>query len=88
MIQELIFNPITGKFDLTGSVPQYDADPASPNAEDMWVKRTASGGTGGGKIIAPLGLGFLALTPGVGGSSTYQLSYRTKEGTTKRVTLS
>lgn len=88
MITKLKFNSLTGNLDLVSNVPQLDADPASPNAEDMWVRRNQSAGTGGGKIIAPLGLGFMALSPGVGGSITYDLSYQTKEGITKRVSLS
>lgn len=88
MIKKLVFNPLTADFDLIGNIPQLDADPASPNAEDMWVRKNQSAGVGGGKIIAPLGLGFLALSPAVGTSLSYDLSYQTKEGTTKRVSLS
>lgn len=49
----------------------------------------SSGGgvTGGGDIIAFLGGGLPFPSKGTTGSSTYQLSYRTLEGTTKRVTL-
>lgn len=88
MIKKLTFNPLTSNFDYVSAIPQVDTDPASPNAEDAWVLKTQSAGVGGGVIIAPLGLGFLALTPGAGSSSSYKFSYRTKEGSTKRVTLS
>jgi hypothetical protein len=88
MIKGYVFNPLSGNFDLVGKIPQLDADPASPSAEDVWVKKTQSAGAGGGVIIAPMGLGFIALTPGVGSSQTYELSFRTQEGTTKRVALS
>ena len=90
MITGLKFNPITGQLDQVSKIPQLDADPASPKAEDAWVlKSGGGGGAGGGVIIAPLGLGFVALTPGSGGgASTYQFSFRTQEGTTIRVALS
>ena len=88
MIKRLSFNPLTGNFDIISAIPQLAADPSSPNAEDAWVLATIGGGSGGGAIIAPLGLGFMAIAPNTGGSSTYQFSYRTQEGTTKRVTLS
>lgn len=68
-------------------IPQYDSDPASPQAQDAWVLRTVSGGAGGGKLQLLFGLGFPVTTTGAQ-TSTYQLSYRTIEGTTKRVTLS
>lgn len=85
-------NPITGLLDITGSgggtasIPQYDADPSSPSAQDAWVLRTTSGG-GVGVAGVPMGL-LLALTyTGGGGADTYQFSYRTNEGTTVRVSL-
>lgn len=68
-----------------GIIPQLDADPVSPTAEAAWVLKTG-GAVGGGEIKAFLGLGFPFLTTGVG-SATYQLSYQTKEGTIKRVSL-
>lgn len=89
MIPKTKLNIYTGKLDLVEHIPQLDADPASPNAEDAWIlKEGVGGGSGGGTIIAPLGLGFIALTTGGGGSLTYKLSYRTKEDTTVRVSLS
>ena len=87
MIKKLTFNPLIGNFDYVSAIPQLDTDPASPNAEDAWVRKTQSAGVGGGVIIAPLGLGFIALTPASGVSISYDLSYRTQEGTTKRVAL-
>lgn len=85
MKKKLVFNPLTGRFDLIGHIPQLDSDPASPAQEDAWVLASISGGVGGGE---PLGLLLALTTPATGGSSTYELSYRTKEGTTVRVTLS
>lgn len=86
------FNPFTGKLDIAGggagtsSIPQYDTDPVAPEAGDAWVLRTTSGGAGGGTLQFIAGL----MTPitSVGAvSSTYELSYRTEQGTTKRATL-
>lgn len=64
-------------------IPELYADPASPDPEEVWVLMT----TLGGQIshsLAPLGM-LLTSTAAV---ITYQLSYRTLEGTTVRVTLS
>lgn len=88
----LRFNPTTGELDLvntssggTASIPEYSTDPGSPSAQDAWVLKTT---TGGGSAGAPLGL-LLALTDaGASGSSTYQFSYYTNEGTIIRTTLS
>jgi hypothetical protein len=68
------------------TIPEYYTDPVSPVAEQAWVLATGSGAIADG---TPMGL-LLALTyTGNGGSGfTYQFSYRTIEGTTKRVTLS
>lgn len=82
------FNPLTSQLDLVNVVPEVSSDPSSPNAQDAWVLKTSSGGsTGGGKIKAVLGLGFLALTVGAGGSTSYKFSYQTKEGSIVRTTL-
>lgn len=74
------------------SVPQLDADPSSPIAEQRWVLHTTSGGggSGGGVMRIPLAGGGAITSVASGGSTThtYQFSYRTKEGTTKRTTLS
>lgn len=82
------FNPITGNFDLVSHVPQVLIDPALPAKGDMWVRKTGGVVVGGGMIKAFLGLGFPMLAPGIGGAATYDLSYRTKEGTTIRVAMS
>lgn len=68
-----------------GTIPQYDSDPVSPNQHDVWVRRSTSG-VGGGKLLFIAGL----MTPvtSVGAiTNTYELSYRTEQATTKRVTL-
>ena len=85
------YDPILGKVRESDvgavSITQYDDnDPTSPSAEDAWVLHTTSGqdGTAG----EPRGL-LLALTyTGAVGGHTYQFSYRTNEGDTKRVNLS
>lgn len=90
MAKKLIFNILSSEFDYiddgingnsTITIPQLNADPASPNAEDAWVLRSPiySAGT-------PLGL-LLAITNTSIVGYTYQHSYRTKEGTTVRVSL-
>jgi predicted alpha/beta-hydrolase family hydrolase len=70
-------------------IRQFDIDPASPKQESAWVLRTA--GAGGSTEGMPMGL-LLALTYAVttvgGGATTYQFSYRTKQNTTLRTTLS
>ncbi len=91
-----VFNPLLKKkLDLVGdsnnatvTIPQYNSDPASPVQEEVWVLKTGGSGSGGGEIKAFLGLSFPYLSIGSGGAATYQLSYRTKEGTTVRGTLS
>lgn len=79
-------NPFTSKLQLVNdptaaiSVPQLNADPALPSAEDMWVLKS-----GGGIMqtsVSSLKY-LLGKTP-----ATYRLSYRTNEGTTIRVQLS
>lgn len=79
------FDPILNKLRQKDIIPQLTSDPASPKAQDAWILAAVSGGTGGGEAIGLL----LALTTAdAGGSSSYQFSYRTKEGTTVRATLS
>lgn len=87
MALKLLFNPTTGKFDYVNestaiSIPEYNTDPVSPSAEEVWVRKSTVGGIAPGQSIGLL----LALTYA---SSTYlyELSYRTIEGTTKRVVL-
>lgn len=81
------YDSILGKDREKDIIPQLSTDPTSPKAQDTWVLATVSAGSGGGVYKAALGLGFPYLSKASGGSSTYQLSYRTKEGTTKRVSL-
>lgn len=68
-----------------GVIPQYDTDPSAPAQETAWVLKTFSGGgAGSGEAYGLL----LTLTqPGDGATTTYQFSYRTKEDTTVRVSL-
>lgn len=80
------FNPFTKKLDIIGKIPQYDTDPVS-SAEDVWVKATIGGGSGGGKLKGLFGLGMPIVSVNTGGTATYALSFKTKEGTIKRVTL-
>ena len=87
------FNPFTSTFDIdndsggtsTPQIPQYDTDPVSPSPEDVWVRRSGSS-TGGGELKYIFGLGMPITSSGTG-SFVYELSYRTAEGTTKRVEL-
>lgn len=80
-------NPFTGKFDFTGdagevAIPELQADPASPTAEQAWV--LASGGADTG---SPLGL-LLCLTSAADVSAgPFYFSYRTTAGTTVRTLL-
>lgn len=68
----------------TVSIPQVNTDPVAPAAESAWVLRTTAGAIPDG---TPIGL-LLALTyTGNTGSSSYQFSYRTNEGTTIRVAM-
>lgn len=68
------------------SIPELTSDPTSPTAQSAWVLKTAGGGGAG--VGEAYGL-LLSLTqPGSGAGTTYQLSYRTLESTTIRVTMS
>lgn len=85
-------NPETSNFDLLGgtttldvTIPQLTADPSNPSQESAWVLRSGAGGSGGGK---PIGLLLSLTTTGSGSGFTYQFSYRTKQDTTLRATLS
>ncbi len=88
MIKQLIPTPIGDEVQFLSNIPQLNADPSSPNAEDLWVLKTGGGSSGGGTLKAFIGLGFPILSTGSGGAATYELSFRTKEGTTIRTTLS
>lgn len=87
-MQTVTLNPLPSPLQLTFFVPELSVDPASPNAQDMWVLKQGGGGVGGGKLRAFFGLGWPYLTVGSGGATTYKLSYRTQEGTTIRATMS
>lgn len=63
------------------SVPEVATDPVSPTAGQMWVLYTA-----GTAAISHSLAAIALLMPSISGS-TYQLSYRTTESTTVRVTL-
>ena len=67
----------------TASIQQVDTDPGVPTAEDAWVLRTVAGSHADGELMGILGLTYT----GDVGSSTYQLSYRTLQSTTVRVSL-
>jgi hypothetical protein len=77
-----------------GKIKEYSSDPSGVKAETAWVLRQ---GTGGGIVQlstqgVPMGL-LLSLTYAVtatttGVAFTYQFSYRTKENSTIRSTLS
>ena len=84
MGKKLTFNPISGEFDyIDKSIPQYDSDPSSPNQEDVWVRKSTTG-----TVDAQPGLLPIMLSPNAAGTTTYELSYRTKEDTTVRVEIS
>lgn len=83
------FNPLTGNLDLVRSgiskIQQFDSDPSSPIAEQAWVKKYVSG-------VIPAALVHTVLQYGLTLAENtylygYDLSYRTEEGTTVRVTL-
>ena len=79
------FDPLLNKVRIKDVIPQLDADPSSPKQQEAWVLKTfAGGGAGSGEAYGLL----LTLTqPGDGATTTYQFSYRTKEDTTVRVSL-
>lgn len=82
MIKSLILNPISGLLDFVSNVPELTADPPNPAPGDMWVLRTISSSAPDGQ---PYGMLVSLTQPG---ASTYQLCYRTLEGSTIRVTMS
>lgn len=63
----------------SGLLPQYNSDPLSPSSQTAWVRKNTLIATG-----SPIGL-LLALTSV--GSFSYDLRYRTLEGTTVGVPL-
>ena len=69
----------------SGVIPQLDADPGDPFEESAWVLKSGGGSIPDGTPIGMLlGLTYTDVTP----INTYQLSYKTKEGTIIRTTLS
>jgi hypothetical protein len=78
---QITFNPFTDNLDFVGSgtIPQFSSDPSNPSANSMWVLKTPQYQLQ--TSIFPLGI-LLATQVNV-----YKLSYRTSEGTTKRVLL-
>lgn len=86
MISKLEFNPVTAKLDLVKSIPQLDSDPSSPNSEDLWVLKSVTGGGAG--VGEAYGLLLTLTQPGAGAATSYELSFRTLEGTTVRTALS
>lgn len=90
----LKFNPTTGQLDLVGgsgssAIPELYSDPSSPASQSSWVLATDSPtSVGGGNLKAFSGLGFPIIQPaGIIHNYSYQLSYKTKEGAIKRVSL-
>lgn len=62
------------------SVPEYQTDPASPAASDMWVLAP--------RHSAGLAMGALGMTYSNNDGFYYDLSFRTAFGETKRVRMS
>lgn len=85
----ILFDPILGKLRkqdaASASIPEVTSDPPSPVAEQAWVLKTGSGSITAGSLMGILGLTYANDVPA--GELTYQLSYRTKEGTTVRTNL-
>lgn len=67
-----------------GYIPQLDADPASPSAEEVWVLRTVTGTFANGEAMGPLGCTYHNSS---GGTSAYELRYQTEEGNIVGVAL-
>ena len=63
-------------------IPQLTSDPSSPETEAIWVKKTSA------STALKFPLMALGLTLGGTVGTTYQLSFRTEEGTTVRATMS
>lgn len=77
------FDALLGKVRFRDRILQLPTDPSNPVSQDAWVLQQGGGGGEG----SPIGL-LLSLTNATtAGAETYELSYRTKEGTTKRVEL-
>lgn len=66
------------------SIPEYEnADPSSPESGDVWVRHSLSA-SGGGEMEGHFG----HTSAGTISSNSYELSFRTNDGTTVRVGLS
>jgi hypothetical protein len=85
---QFVFNPLSGKFDIvnvasggTPTIPEVYQDPSSPTPQQTWILATTN-------YTAGQAMGIMGLTySGDLASDTYQLSYRTNEGTTVRTPL-
>ena len=85
MAQKFTFNPFTEELDAVTTIPELTSDPLSPKAEDAWVLNSTAGA--GGNVGQSIGL-LLSLTyPGSGGIALYQFSYKNKDGSIRRTTL-
>jgi hypothetical protein len=68
----------------SSSIPELSSDPVAPTQESAWVLKSSTGGTRRfNTSLLPLGL----VLANSGGSTSYQLSYFTKESSIKRITL-
>lgn len=67
-------------------IHQYDSDPTSV-AEDAWVLHTTAGDESASAGM-PYGILMAITNPGLIGAHTYRFSYKTLQGTIKRVTIS
>lgn len=76
------WKPVISNMYKEGYVPQLAADPVSPSPGDIWVRAATSGG---GTLKSMVGLGTPLIS--VGTTSGYELSFRTKAGTTVRTNL-
>jgi hypothetical protein len=86
-------NPVVGGGKGNGYIPELLVDPVPLVAEQSWVLKTGGGSSvsSGGALMGILGLATYMVSVGThtaGGALSYQFSYRTLEGTTKRVTIS
>ena len=68
------------------SIPEVTVDPTNPQPGDAWIKKTTSGGAGGGKLKYLIGLSAPITSRGAA-TTIYQFCYRTTENTTIRVAM-
>ena len=77
-----------------GKIKQYSTDPTNPKAETAWVLRQGTGGgidhlsTEGMPMGLLMALTYATTASQTGVAFTYQFSYRTKDSTTVRASLS